>query len=265
MNHPKTTLKELGIIPRKKLGQNFLIHKHQADKIVSSISFDTNDSVIEIGPGLGILTEALAQKSNHLVAIEKDTKLFEYLTHNPLFPKNIEIVNQDFLEFKWPGSTVIIFGNIPYNITSPILRKLIENKSKVKKAVLMIPRDIGSKLNAQKGKDYGVISLGVQLHFKISFLFTVKPNNFYPVPKITSQVVLLEPKGSILSPSEEKVFDKIIATAFQKRRKMLRHIFPHFTDWEKIGIAPHMRPEEVSLEQYIEWARAPNNTSIGFC
>lgn len=254
MSHPKYLLNSLGLRPRKSFGQNFLIQKNIIQKTVKEGHLSKDDFVLEIGPGLGALTEELLKHDISYIGVEKDKKLYEYLK-NRFTGNKTQFMCEDFLDFVLPTSKITVFGNIPYNITSPILEKLARNKERLKEVILMIPKDIALKLKAKEGKLYGPLSLLVQLHFEVQNLFEVGAANFYPQPKIQSQVLKLTPRKSLLDPAQEEIFFKIVRHAFQKRRKMLKAIFPEVHDWVTIGLNPQLRPENVTLEEFIKWSK----------
>ncbi len=255
MTHPNDILEQLGVKPSKRLGQNFLLQKNLAEKMIQLSEINPSDTVLEIGPGLGILTEILCEKGIHVTAIEKDRKLAHYLTEKFSKSSNIKIVENDFLDFNLSEGSWHVIGNIPYSITSDVIKKVIDFKSNIRQATLMVPQDIYFRLKATQGKEYGYLSLLCQLHFNIFGLFTVSPSNFYPQPKIVSQVMSLKPKENVLNKKQDEKFREIISQCFQKRRKMLKAIFPSFKDWQAVSLNPQFRPEQVTLTQYISWVR----------
>ncbi|MBI2026720.1 MAG: ribosomal RNA small subunit methyltransferase A [Deltaproteobacteria bacterium] len=228
-------------------------------------------TILEIGPGLGIASKFLAQKTSELILIEKDKRLAAYLelqlslreTEESIFSfspsNNINILNQDFLQFTFPSKKIIVVGNIPYNIASPILLKLIENKKYFFRCILMLPLEMSEKLMASSGELYGVLSLTVQLDFEIMKGFRVKASGFYPQPQVDSMVLSLSPKPDILSLQQKEAFYQIIKKAFQNRRKMLRKIFSDIREWDALGLNPKSRPQDLSLQDYIHWSKTLNH------
>lgn len=255
MTHPHDILEKLGVKPSKRLGQNFLLQKSLAEKLIQLSEIAQGNKVLEIGPGLGILTEILCDKGAEVTAIEKDRKLAPYLSQKFSQNGSVKIVEGDFLDFELTEDAWHIIGNIPYSITSDVIKKVIDFKSHIRQAVLMVPQDIYFRLKATQGKEYGYLSLLCQLHFNILGLFTVSPSNFYPQPKIVSQVMSLKPKENILNKKQDEKFRELISQCFQKRRKMLKAIFPGFKDWQAVSLNPQFRPEQVTLTQYLNWVR----------
>ena len=255
MTHPHDILENLGVKPSKRLGQNFLLQKSLAEKLIQLSEIHQGDKVLEVGPGLGILTEILCEKGSEVTAIEKDKKLAPYLSQKFSQNQNVKIVEGDFLDFKLADAAWCVIGNIPYSITSDVIKKVIDFKPHIRQVTMMIPQDIYFRLRATQGKEYGYLSLLCQLHFNILGLFTVSPSNFYPQPKIVSQVVSLKPKENALNKKQEEKFREIISQCFQKRRKMLKAIFPSFKDWQAVLLNPQFRPEQVTLTQYLNWVR----------
>jgi 16S rRNA (adenine1518-N6/adenine1519-N6)-dimethyltransferase len=228
---PKTLLLRLGLKPKKALGQHFLLHPHQARRIVAALNLQSEDTVLEIGAGLGALTVFLAQAARQVIALERDPELARFLQED-LFPETpgVEVVCQDVLEFDILQTSLkasrplAIVGNLPYQITSPLLFRLIEVRSAIDRAVLMMQQEVGARLLASPGtKDYGVLSVLGQYYFRVTRLFSLSPGNFFPPPQVDSVVVRLLP--GLLDPpaQEETLLHQLIKTAFGHRRKTLNN------------------------------------------
>jgi 16S rRNA (adenine1518-N6/adenine1519-N6)-dimethyltransferase len=231
ISSPKTVLRRLGLRPEKARGQNFLIHSHQARRIVAALKLGHDDLVVEVGPGLGALTLFLAQEAGRVVALEVDQALAAYLQQE-LFAADsrVDIVCQDVLRFSFAqlaqeaGKLLVMAGNLPYQITSPLLFKLIEEKASVARAVLMMQQEVGARLTANPGtKDYGILSVLLQYHFAMTRLFSLTPANFYPSPQVTSVVMRLEPREPDPKAQDEGFFTQLVKAAFATRRKTLRN------------------------------------------
>ncbi|MDX2128780.1 MAG: 16S rRNA (adenine(1518)-N(6)/adenine(1519)-N(6))-dimethyltransferase RsmA [Chloroherpetonaceae bacterium] len=212
--------------PKKHLGQNFLEDKNILKKIADSVNLHSSESVIEIGPGKGALTEFLIQRTNRLKAIEVDNSLFEGLQKKFL---NAEFILGDFLEIElesfYKGEKLVVVGNIPYYITTPIIFKLLENWRFIDRAVLMIQDEVAKRLKAEpETKDYGILAVQLQSFSEVSYLFQVGRKAFFPAPNVDSAVIELKfnphpaiKKGEV----DEKFYRNLIRNAFSMRRKTL--------------------------------------------
>lgn len=247
------------IRPLKKFGQNYLRDRNTLLKIVEEISPLPEDAFVEIGPGLGALTEELMKRSQRVTAVEIDTRVIDDLKRN--FP-SIEVINEDFLDidlntfyekFQRP---LRIAGNIPYNITSPIVFKLIENSDIIQDAVFMVQYEVARRMTAQKGtKDYGIFSNVLSYFTDVKFAFKVSPNVFYPRPRVDSAVVHLYFRKDKPQVSDEKLFIKVVKAAFGNRRKTLKNSLNNsiFKDvnFEGCGIDMTRRAEELDLQDFL--------------
>ncbi|MCX7610073.1 MAG: 16S rRNA (adenine(1518)-N(6)/adenine(1519)-N(6))-dimethyltransferase RsmA, partial [Ignavibacterium sp.] len=211
------------IKPLKKFGQNYLIDKNIIKKIIDIINPQPDDTIIEIGPGKGALTEYLAKYDSKVYAVEIDKRVIGSLENR--FP-NIEFINQDFLEInlsQFNTDKIRLVGNIPYNITSPILFKIFENNILIKDAVLMVQYEVAKRMTAKvRNKDYGILAVLLQYFSETEICFKVSPNVFYPKPKVFSAVVrinLLKRENSKFN----KTFISVVKAAFGNRRKMLKN------------------------------------------
>ncbi len=210
---------------KKSLGQNFLIDRNVARKIVEALSISKNDTVIEIGPGRGALTRLIADKSARAIAIEKDTELFAALKQELNSLSNLVLLNDDFLEYELPllDTSTKVVGNIPYNLTSEIVSKLVDDRSRIVCAVLMVQDEVARRLSAAPGtKEYGSILVRLQLVAEVEKLFFVRSTCFRPQPNVNSRVIriLFKERESL---ADEKGFITFVKKAFGMRRKMIRH------------------------------------------
>jgi 16S rRNA (adenine1518-N6/adenine1519-N6)-dimethyltransferase len=272
MPSPKTVLQRLGLKPKKSLGQNFLLHPHQARRIVDALDLSPGDVVLEIGPGLGALTALLAEAAREVVALEVDRALVAFLREELFAGRaGVQIVHEDVLKFdltalsRDAGQPLKVVGNLPYQITSPLLFKLIEAKEAISLAVLMVQAEVGARLLAKPGgKDYGILSVMAQYHFRLSRLFTLGPANFYPPPQVNSVVLRLEPARPEPKAWDENTFSRVVKTAFAQRRKTLKNTLAvkapifglHPEDLleilAKLEIEPSRRAETLSVAQFVE-------------
>ncbi|MBI4644724.1 MAG: ribosomal RNA small subunit methyltransferase A [Deltaproteobacteria bacterium] len=228
---PKITLRRLGLRPRKAWGQHFLLYPHQAQRIVAALDLKGQETVVEIGPGLGALTVFLAQEAGKVVALERDPALARYLEEE-LFPENprVQILSQDALTFDFrgcrgeAGRPLTVAGNLPYQITSPLLFKLMDEKQAINQAVLMMQQEVGDRLLSPPGtKDYGILSVLIQYHFSLERLFSLGPGNFFPPPQVDSVVLRLTPREASPPARDEVLFSRVVKAAFAHRRKTLNN------------------------------------------
>jgi 16S rRNA (adenine1518-N6/adenine1519-N6)-dimethyltransferase len=269
---PKTVLRRLGLKPKKSLGQNFLLHPHQARRIVDALEVTPQDVVVEIGPGLGALTVLLAETARGVLALEVDQALAAFLREE-LFAgqTKVRIVSEDVLKFdltafsREAGQPLKVVGNLPYHITSPLLFKLTAEKAALSLAVLMVQAEVGNRLLARPGgKDYGILSVMAQYHFRLSRLFTLGPANFYPPPQVNSVVLKLVPAKPDPEATDEPTFSRVVKTAFAQRRKTLKNTLAAkaavfglqpqdlLDSLDQVGIEPGRRAETLSVAQFVE-------------
>jgi 16S rRNA (adenine1518-N6/adenine1519-N6)-dimethyltransferase len=246
--------------PKKNLGQNFLIDKHTQQKIIQACDLKIEDVVVEIGPGSGALTRLIAPKVKRLICVETDRDLIGPL--RDCFGNSVEVVHADFL--KWDMSHlplgVKVIGNIPYYISTPIIEKLIQDRTKFSAAFLTVQLEFGQRLTAKAGgKDYGSLSCFAQYYADIKMLFKIKNTCFKPAPKVDSCFLrlMMRPQLEGDLANEEFLF-KLIQTAFQQRRKNIVNSLKGFVVKEKLeeslkdlNINFNARPENLTLSNYI--------------
>ncbi len=215
------------IKPLKKFGQNYLTDNNILDKIVKEIFPNPEDNLVEIGPGLGALTEKLIEFTPCLTAVEIDSRVIENLSIK--YPK-LNLIHSDFLEinleelFDNKKKKLRIVGNIPYNLTSPILFKMINSNKFIEDSVLMVQLEVAKRITAKKGiKDYGILAVLVQYFTDVKICFKVSSNVFYPKPKVDSAVIHLKFKEKSLTDKEKGIFIQIVKAAFGNRRKTLKN------------------------------------------
>jgi len=251
------------IRPKKSLGQNFLIDNNIINKIVNLSDVNNND-IIEIGPGTGNLTEKIiVQNPKSLMLIEKDRELTVDLKTKFINQKNLEIFNEDILKFNLEdkikkGSTVI--GNLPYNISSQILVRLIKFKKwlpKYKKLILMFQKEVADKILAKhKSSDFGRLAVLTNARLKITNSFNISQNCFYPVPKVKSTVLVFEPIiNNNFSVNDISNLEKITHIFFSKKRKMVNKAFNSLFKnplqiAKKMNIDLSLRPNQLSEQEY---------------
>ena len=213
--------------PSKSLGQNFITDKRVIERIVSEAEITTDDEVLEIGPGLGALTFALARKAARVVAVEKDARLAERLRALLRKWPNVELICGDALDVDfgalYKGRRLKAAANLPYSVSSPILIRLLRDRALFSTLVLMLQLEVGERISSPPGgKEYGSLSVLIQTYFDVKLLFRVSPSSFWPAPKVDSVVLKLTPLPEPRVPiADEAAYEKILRAAFSSRRKML--------------------------------------------
>ncbi|HDP55005.1 MAG TPA: 16S rRNA (adenine(1518)-N(6)/adenine(1519)-N(6))-dimethyltransferase RsmA [Bacteroidetes bacterium] len=243
--------------PKKQLGQHFLTDKSIAQRIVDSLDATNADAILEIGPGMGVLTEPLLAKfGEKLFAADVDGESVKYLSINIPQLKD-RLLHADFLSYdlnQISTGKIAIIGNFPYNISSQIFFKVIENRESITEVVGMVQREVGQRICEPPGsKTYGILSVMLQAYFDIKYLFTVSEGVFTPPPKVKSAVIRLTRNNISQLGCNEQLFLKVIKAGFNQRRKTLRNsiqaVFGNITK-------PHplfdKRPEQLGVSQFIE-------------
>lgn len=242
---------------KKYLGQHFLKDKNIAHQIVESLNLHDIENVLEIGPGMGVLTEFLLQnKTYKTTVIEIDGESIVYLKDR-FFADNLPIIQDDFLQFdikKYFDKPVCVIGNFPYNISSQILFKVLDNRDWVPQVVGMFQKEVAERIAAKPGsKTYGILSVLLQAYYQIEYLFTVNENVFAPPPKVKSAVIRVTRNEVNKIDCDEKLFIKLVKTAFNQRRKTIRNsIKTVFTNPAVDHPFLQLRPEQLSVEQFVE-------------
>ncbi len=245
--------------PLKRFGQNYLTDQNILNKISEEISPLPGENILEIGPGTGALTEKILERVSTLTSVEIDKRVADDLAAR--FP-GLNLIRGDFMKMPLPeladeSSKLRIIGNIPYNLTSPILFKLIENNSIVRDAVLMVQLEVAQRMTARKGsKDYGILAVLTQYFTKPKLCFKVSPNVFYPKPKVYSAVIHLNFNDDTLKGDDKQTFIKIVKASFGNRRKTLKNslsnsIFRDINfDGSEINLA--LRAEQLEIGDFIK-------------
>ena len=254
--------------PKQSLGQNFLVDDNIAKKIVRSLDIGSDDVVLEIGPGQGALTQHLAERAKHLIAVEIDGRVVEELKSS-FESQRVTILHEDFLDTDlsvWSkkfNAALRIVGNIPYHLTSPILFKIIDERTRVQDFTFMLQKEVAQRIIAKpRTKDYGILSVLTQCYGMPKRLFSVSPNCFYPKPKVTSSVVQFAPRENLPHGIDEELFKTVVKTAFGKRRKTMRNCLKYLPYDEpviekilKVSFPVlERRPEELTVQQFIDLA-----------
>jgi 16S rRNA (adenine1518-N6/adenine1519-N6)-dimethyltransferase len=245
-------------VTKKHLGQNFLYDPSILDNIVQAAGLSGEDTVVEIGPGPGRLTRKLAEKVKRLIAIELDPELYERLKGDFIAYRNVEIIHEDALKFLFEtiGEFKVV-ANIPYYITTPIIFRLLDAKEYLKSMTLTIQKEVAERIVAQPGgKAYGVLTIMIQYFAQPELKFIIPKEAFRPMPKVDSALVhmkiLERPSVAV---KDEKVFYRLVRTAFSQRRKTLSNSLKGLGEGVRevmisAGIDPQRRPETLSLEEF---------------
>lgn len=247
---------------RKRFGQNFLKDPHVIQKIISAIKPKPSDHFLEIGPGLGVLTKELVNQVKRLDCIEIDRDLTAILNQTFGQSANFQVINQDALKFDLnslnvDNKSLRIIGNLPYNITTPLLFHLLHFLPLIKDMVFMLQKEVVERITAEPhSKAFGRLTLMIQYYCQTQHLFDVPPEAFSPKPKVMSSVLKLTPFESLPYKAHNfKLLENLVLVSFSHRRKMLSNTLKAYLnvqDFENLKISPEARPENVSLQQWVE-------------
>lgn len=252
--------------PKKHLGQHFLTDLNIAKAIADTVDACPGVPVLEVGPGMGVLTQYLVTKNRDVRVVEIDKESVAYLNENyPLLRDNI--ISDDFLRMDlralFGGGSFVLTGNYPYDISSQIFFKMLDNKDLIPCCTGMIQREVAQRIASQPGnKAYGILSVLIQAWYDVEYLFTVDENVFNPPPKVKSAVIRMTRNGVVDLGCDEKLFKRIVKAVFNQRRKMLRvslrqvldGIVPSAAFWENELMTK--RPEQLTIRQFVELTNA---------
>lgn len=243
---------------KKHLGQHFLTDKNIAQRIVDGlIHTDKYSQVLEVGPGMGILSDILLKREDlQTFLIDIDTESFHFLQEK--YPQlGDRLINGDFLKLNFtdifPGKFAVI-GNFPYNISSQILFKILENRQNVVEMVGMFQKEVAERCASKPGtKEYGILSVLIQAYYDIEYLFTVKPGTFNPPPKVNSGVIRLTRNAVETLDCDEKLFWRVVKAGFNQRRKTLRNALSAVVPKDRLGEHPfyEKRAETLSVQDFV--------------
>jgi 16S rRNA (adenine1518-N6/adenine1519-N6)-dimethyltransferase len=276
MTSIKRELSEYGLFPKKRLGQHFLVDRNILTKVIRTAEVGKEDVVVEVGPGLGEMTLALARLAKRVIAVEIDPKLVEILKKKLGDCPNVEVVKSDILKvdfkhfFKKEGQSIKVVANLPYQISTPLLFRFIEAKEVFSTFTLTLQREVAERMVAPSGgKEYGPLSIFVQLFLDVSIRFFIKPSAFFPSPKVESAVVhMVWKEKPMIETNHEEWFKRVVRAGFGYRRKTLVNALKHSelslpefleSRMEKVGIDPRRRPETLTIEEFIRLAEALRN------
>lgn len=257
ITHVKNLLNEISSSPKKSLGQNFLIDGNIVRKILEEARVTSNDYVLEIGPGLGSLTEALVMEGAEVLAIEKDSSFQSILSSFPIELRCMDIRDFFLPSMKRKGKLI---ANLPYHISSLVLSQFVREHNFFTDIVVMVQEEMADRIVAKAGSpDYSSLSILLQFYSDVHYAFTVSPKCFYPIPKVSSAVVHLKlKKDYLLLESEHKLFFNMVRTSFQQRRKRLVNGLSKIFLKEKVmdglqelGLSENVRPENLTVQNFV--------------
>ncbi len=256
--------KHLGHQAKKRFGQNFLHNDAVISDIIDAINPESGENLIEIGPGLGALTEPVIERAGKLSVVELDRDLAHRLRHHPFLANDLTIYETDALKFDFSqladeDKPLRIFGNLPYNISTPLIFHLLSFKDKVQDMHFMLQKEVVERMAAGPNcKAYGRLSIMTQYQCQVLPVMEIGPEAFKPAPKVDSAIVRLIPHANISNPVKDiDALNTVCLTAFNQRRKTIRNSFKKLITLEqlsKLDIDANLRPENLCLDQYIKLA-----------
>ena len=288
----KASLNKHSLAPKKRFGQNFLVHKRTAENIVNIAQVSADDTIIEVGVGLGALTQPLAAKARKVIGVEVDSGIIRFHEEEGDLPENVELIHEDVLKTNFQalyekcGQPLKIVANLPYSISNPFIFRLIENRSLIESGTIMLQKEVADRLTAVPGnKDYGVPSILLQCCASISKMLTLKPAEFHPQPKVDSMVIRIsfdKHEPFIEDEQNFKLLKHIVRTTFNQRRKTIANTLGKtsvITSDEELSkqqlkdfalaaiegadLSPTARPETLSIEDFIRLAQSFVNLQSG--
>ncbi len=254
----------LGHQAKKRFGQNFLHNDAVISDIIDAINPEPGENLIEIGPGLGALTEPVVDRAGKLSVIELDRDLAKRLRHHPFIASHLTIYETDALKFDFaqlatPENPLRIFGNLPYNISTPLIFHLLTFKDQIKDMHFMLQKEVVERMAASPNcKAYGRLTIMTQYQCQVIPVMEIGPEAFKPAPKVDSAIVRLIPHKTIENPVKDiKALNTVCLAAFNQRRKTIRNSFKNLINVEQLielGLDPKLRPENLSIDEYIKLA-----------
>lgn len=252
----KELLLKHGAKPSKGLGQNFLIDGHVLEKIIAAADIKPSDVILEVGPGIGTLTKELARRAQKVIAVEKDKTMVEILKETLINHKNVEVVSGDILEISAPQNKYKIIANIPYYLTSPLIRKFLEEQNQPEEMVLMLQKEVAQRI-CSTPPDMSLLSVAVQFYAEPKIISYVSKNCFWPAPKIDSAIIKIVPNKKYDASAD--LFFKVVKAGFSQPRKQLVNNLSRTLEIER-GLAekwllnnklnPKQRAETLSIKDW---------------
>ncbi len=259
----KTFLQQSHLRPKDYLGQNFLVDEDALEKIIAAADLQTTDTVLEVGPGLGVLTAELAPRVGKLIAVEKDRNIIPILKKHMKRFENVEIYHEDILRFhaaKFISGDYKVVANIPYYLTSKLLQHFLELETPPKLLVLMVQKEVGERVIASAG-ELSVLGISVQIYADAQIMGQVSKTSFWPVPKVDSVILKITPHDKYPEITDKKIFFRLVKLAFSGKRKQIHNTLTNglklpkdkiFQMLEKSGIEPTTRPQDVEIREWIK-------------
>lgn len=265
-------LRDAGVSPSKALGQHFLTDYACINRIVAALELSAGDTVVEIGPGLGVLTERLAKAAGHVIAVELDKELATRLRGQ--VPGNVTVIEGDALEVEPehlleaaglpPDTPYVLAGNLPYNVGTAIVRRFLESTHSPRRLVVMLQKEVAEGMTAPDG-ELGLLGVSVQVYARARKLFNVPPRAFYPPPRVTSAVIRLDPYDDpLIAPGERERFFRVVRAGFSAPRKQLRNTLAQGLGLppgdvaaaiEAEGLQPSLRPQQLRIDDWIRLSK----------
>ena len=259
---------------KKSFGQNFLIDSNVIKKIISAADIKADDFILEIGPGIGTLTQHLAFSAGNVAAVEIDDRLIPVLDETLAGYDNVTVINEDVLNVdleklvseRSPGKRIKVIANLPYYVTTPVIMELLKISGLIRSITIMVQKEVADRMAADPGtKDYGALSLAVEYYCGVKKITDVSPNCFMPRPEVTSSVIQLNIRDEKQPVKDERLMFKLIKAAFAQRRKTLLNSLRNSGEFnltkeqweealEKLGIEPSVRGEKLKLEDFVKLA-----------
>jgi len=253
------------LAPKKKFGQNFLVHKHTAEAIVHAGDINSTDMVVEVGVGLGALTQPLAARAKEVFGFEIDNGIIRYHQEKQDLPDNVRLIHQDILKADFNeiselcGGPIIIMANLPYSISNPFIFKLVDSAPQLNRATIMLQKEVADRLTASPNtKDYGVPTILLGSCAKVKKVLTLGPEEFHPRPKVDSVVIRIDfadykPKDGPYPAHDVDLFKRIVRTTFNQRRKTILNTLGNLNlPGENVPVLKNVPKTE--LEMYIQGA-----------
>lgn len=263
----KRALEEIGVQPTKSLGQNFLVDQNILRIIIDSAEISRGEAVVEIGPGLGVLTAGLLEAGAEVKAIEKDERLVEFLKRRFARRRNLELIHADALTTDFPADSNgrKLVANLPYSISTAILKRFVESPSPPARMVLMLQREVGERLAASPGTDeYGILTVFTQVKYRVQLRHVVTRRCFYPPPDVDSAIIILDhAPHPMLAEVDAREFHDLVQAGFGQRRKQFAKLLRQAGHppariaeaFAAVGLEEQIRAEAVAVGQFLQLAR----------
>ena len=265
VNHLKNYFRARGLKPKDYLGQNFLIDEDVLGEIVKIAELKKDDVVLEVGPGLGVLTAQLAPNVKTVWAVEKDRNLIPLLKVELKGQKNIEIINDDILKFhvaEHISGDYKVVANIPYYLTSKLIQNFLELTNPPKLMVLMVQKEVGERVVAGAG-ELSLLGISVQIYSDPEIGLFVSKNSFWPVPEVDSVVLKIMPSDKYPEITDKKLFFRILKMAFAGKRKQIKNTIKDIDALKKAGIDPMLRPQDLKIEDWVRLYQVIDKAGLG--